>query len=591
MSNEKWLLKNIKADYKKLANNFKVSELICKIILNRNIRDPKLMDSFINPNLDKLHNPRLMKDMELGVNIMKESIHNGLKIRICGDYDQDGTSSILTLYNGLKRCGADVDYVIPHRIHDGYGINDRIMEEAKEDGIELMITCDNGISAIEPIKFAKELGLKVIVTDHHDIPYVQNKKGEKEYFLPQGDAVINPKRLDCAYPFKELCGAGVAFKFIQVLYEEMNIKIEASYELLEFVAMATVCDVVDLIDENRVIVREGLKRIHKTENLGLKALIKETGIEEKVVNTYALGFVLGPCINASGRLESADIAVELFLTKDPVKAEENANKLHTLNEERKAMTISGLESVVEKIESSELIDDKVLVVYESSIHESIAGIIAGRVKDKYNKPSIVLTHSKEDGIAKGSARSIEEYNMFEELSKCKNLLCKFGGHPMAAGLSLEFSNIDKLRNQLNERTTLTEDDLMPKVYIDAHVPLDKLSNDLPEQLKLLEPFGKGNRKPLFAEKGISIKKIDILGKDYKVMKIALVSKNGRVLTGIHFGDVDAFQGYLAEKFGQSELDRAFGGQTNNIEIDITYLPSINEYRGTSTLQVVIQNYR
>lgn len=588
---QKWLLKNVKTDYKKLSNSFRVSELICKIILNRNIRDPRLIDSFINPSLKKLHNPRLMKDMELGVNIMKESICKGSKIRICGDYDQDGTSSILTLYNGLKRCGANVDYVIPHRINDGYGINKRIIEEAKADGIELIITCDNGIAAIEAVKLAKELEMKVIVTDHHDIPYVQNENGEKEYFLPEGDAVIDPKRLDCEYPFKELCGAGVALKFIQVLYEEMNIKIEESYELLEFVAMATVCDVVDLIDENRIIVREGLKRINKTKNLGLKALIKATGIKDKVVNTYALGFVLGPCINASGRLESAEIAVELFLTKDSVKAEENANKLHNLNEERKAMTIDGFESVTKQIESSKLMHDKVLVAYEPSIHESIAGIIAGRVKDKYNKPTIVLTKSKEIGIAKGSARSIEEYNMFEELTKCKDLLSKFGGHPMAAGLSLDNSNIDKLRDKLNEKTTLTEDDIIPKIYIDAHVPLDMVSNNLPEELKILEPFGKGNRKPLFAEKGVKIKKIDILGKGYKVMKMVLVSKRGRSLTGIHFGDVDLIQEYLVEKFGQEELNNAFGGQNNNIEIDITYLPSINEYRGNKTLQIVIQNYR
>ncbi|MBF8983372.1 single-stranded-DNA-specific exonuclease RecJ [Lutibacter sp. B2] len=588
---QKWILKNSKADYKKLSSNFGVSELICKIIINRNIKDFKLIDSFINPDINKFHNPRGMKDMELGVNRIKESIYKRLKIRICGDYDQDGTSSVITFYNGLKRCGANVDYVIPHRVMDGYGINERIIEEAKRDGIDVIITCDNGISAAEPVKLAKELGMSVIVTDHHDIPYVENEKEEKEYFLPEADAVINPKRLDCEYPFKELCGAGVAFKFIQVLYEEMNIPIEESYELLEFVAMATVCDVVDLIDENRVIVREGLKRINTTNNIGLQALIKATGMEDKAVNTYSLGFVLGPCINASGRLDSAEMAVKLFLTKDPVKAEIYAKKLHDLNEQRKAMTIAGLEKVVEQIESSKLIKDKVLVVYEPSIHESIAGIIAGRVKDKYNKPTIVLTKSKEEGMAKGSARSIEVYNMFEELSRCKDLLCKFGGHPMAAGLSLDFSNIDKLRDQLNEKTILTEEDLIPIVYIDAHVPLDMVSNHLPEELKILEPFGKGNRKPLFAEKGVKIKKIDILGKDYKVMKMALVSKNGRILTGIHFGNVDSMQEYLAGKFGREALNNAFAGQPNNIEIDITYLPSINEYRGNRTLQIVIQDYR
>ena len=439
---EKWYLRNVKVNLKKMSETLGVSKLLCKMMVNRGITNYRFMDSFISPSLDKLHDQRLMKDIELGVDIIKDSIAKGEKIRISGDYDQDGNSAILTLYKGMKRCGANVDYVIPHRIMDGYGINERIIEEAKAEGVHVIITCDNGISAFEPLKLAKELGMKVIVTDHHDIPYIEDQEGNKEYILPEADAIINPKRKDCEYPFKELCGAGVAFKFIQVLYDEIGISVEESYDLLEFVAMGTVCDVVDLIDENRIIVKEGLKKINQTDNIGLKALIKATGLEDRIINTYSLGFVIGPCINACGRVDSADIAVELFLTDNFEEAEEYANKLHSLNEERKKMTKEGFDKVIEKIELDGLTDQKVLVVYEPSVHESIAGIIAGRVKDKYYKPTIVLTESKDEDRVKGSGRSIEEYNMFEEISKVKDLLTAFGGHPMAAGLSLDISKVD-----------------------------------------------------------------------------------------------------------------------------------------------------
>ena len=588
---EKWFLRNVKADLDKMSRSLGISKLLCKIMVNRDIKDYKLMDSYIYPNLSKLHNPRLMKDIELGVDIIKESIGKGEKIRISGDYDQDGNSAILTLYKGMKRCGANVDYVIPHRVRDGYGINKRIVEEAKNDGIHIIITCDNGISAFEPVKLAKELGMKVIVTDHHDISYIEDEGGNKEYFLPEADAIINPKRLDCNYPFKELCGAGVAFKFIQVLYEEMGIDIEESYELLEFVAMGTVCDVVDLIDENRIIAKEGLERINETKNLGLQTLIKATGLEGKDINTYSLGFVLGPCINASGRLDSADIAVELFLTNDFERAEEYANKLHTLNEERKAMTKEGYNLVVQKIELGEFIDKKVLVVYEPSVHESIVGIIAGRIKDKYYKPTIVLTKSKNEDMAKGSGRSIEEYNMFEEISKCKDLLDRFGGHPMAAGLSLDISNIDGFSKMLNRQATLAEDDLLPKVYIDMHLPLEYISFSLVEELQVLEPFGKGNSRPLFAERNIGVKRGFILGKNQNVLKLKLVTKNNKLIDGLYFGDIEEFEIKLINKFGKEEVDKMYKGIDNRVELDIVYVPTINEYMGNRNLQIIIQNYR
>ena len=588
---EKWYIRNVKGDLDKISSNLGISKFLSKLLLNRHIIGYRLMDSFINPSLDKLHNPWLMKDMDKGVNLIVESIKKGKKIRISGDYDQDGNSAILTLYKGLRRCGAKVDYVIPHRIVDGYGINKRIVKEAKKDGIDLIITCDNGISAFEPIRLAKDLGIKVIVTDHHDITYKEDGDGTKKYILPDAEAVINPKRWDCKYPFKELCGAGVAFKLIQALYMKMNIDIEESYELLEFVAMGTVCDVVDLIDENRIIVKEGLNRINNTNNLGLKALIKATGLEGKNINTYSLGFVIGPCINASGRLDKADIAVELFLTEDQEKAQKYANRLHELNEKRKTMTEKGYERVVNQIETTDLKKQDVLVVFEPKIHESVAGIIAGRIKDKYYKPTIVLTQSKEEGIAKGSGRSIEEYNMFEEISNHEELLIAFGGHPMAAGLSLDVFSIDEFRDRLNRDVSLTVDDLTPKVYIDMHLPLDYINFALVEELEKLEPFGKGNPKPLFGEKNVKVKRGFILGNNQNVLKLLLLTKKGRIIDGIYFGDIEQFERQMCEKFGQEELDKMYKGLDNNIVLDIIYTPMINEYMGNRNIQVNIQNYR
>ena len=577
---QKWLIKNKKANYSEMSRALKVSELICKIMINRNITGFELMESFVNPTLDKLHNPRLMKDIELGAGLVKKAIEDNKKIRVCGDYDQDGNSSVLTLLNGIKKCGGDVDYVIPHRVKDGYGINEDIVKRASDDNIDLIITCDNGISAHSAVEYARELGIEIIVTDHHDV-------GET---LPNGHAVINPKRQDCSYPFKELCGAGVAFKFVQVLYEDFKIDSDELFKLLEFVAMATVCDIVDLVDENRIIVKEGLSRINKTENIGIKALIKATGLEGKEITTYALGFVTGPCVNAGGRLDTADIAVELFLTDDEQLATEYAEKLHHLNEERKEMTKSGVESILDYVEKNIGDDQKVIVAYNPTIHESIAGIIAGRVKDKYHKPTLVITDTAGDGMSKGSARSIEQYNMYEELCGVSELLEKFGGHPMAAGFSIKTSNIDSLRNALNKNETLTEDDLIPKLYIDGHIPVESLNMKMTEELDILEPFGKGNRKPLFADKGLIMKKMDILGSNYRIIKSTL-SKNGKFVTAVYFGDIEQWEEYLTEKFGEDEVQRAFNGQDNDITLDITYRPSINEFRGRKSLQIIIEDYR
>ncbi|NLX62577.1 MAG: single-stranded-DNA-specific exonuclease RecJ [Tissierellia bacterium] len=588
---EKWFLRNVKGNLDAISKRLNISKILSRLLLNRGIKDLKLMDSFINPSLDKLHNPRLIKDMEEGVKILKESILNNEKIRICGDYDQDGNSAILTLYKGITRCGGRVDYVIPHRIIDGYGINERIVEEAKDDGVDLIITCDNGISAFEAVKLAKELGMKIIVTDHHEISCTYDHKGNIEYRLPKADAVINPKRLDCKYPFKELCGAGVAFKFVQVLYEEMGIDVEESYDLLEFVAMGTVCDVVDLVDENRIIVKEGLKRINNTNNKGLKALIKTTGLEGRTINPYSLGFVIGPSINASGRLDRADIAVELLLTSNEDLAYKYAEKLHSLNIERKYMTEEGIERVVSQIEKKGFKEDKVLVIYEKNIHESIAGIIAGRIKDMYYRPTIILTDSKNEGEIKGSARSIEEYDIFKEISKCKDLLNDFGGHPMAAGLSLNVENLEKLRVRLNEEANLTKEDLIPKIYIDMRLPLEYVSFELVEELKLLEPFGKGNPRPLFGEKNIPVVKAFKLGKNDNTLKLILKMKNGKTIEGLYFGDIEEFDRRMSKKFGQAEVSKMYKGIDNGIKIDIAYTPNINEYMGYRNLQIMIYYYR
>lgn len=588
---ERWYLRNVKVDLDHISNKGKISKLLVRILANRGIKDLRSIDSFINPTLDKLHNPRLMKDMEEGVKLVKDSIQKGEKIRIVGDYDQDGNSAILTLLKGIRRCKGRVDYVIPHRIRDGYGLNERIVREAKEDGVNLLITCDNGISALEPVKLAKNLGMKVIITDHHDVGFVEDEDGRKNYLLPEADAIINPKRQDCKYPFKNLSGAGVAFKFVQALYEEFNIDMDESYELLEFVAMGTVCDVVELIDENRIIVTEGLKRINNTQNIGLKALIRATGLEGKDINTYSLGFILGPCVNASGRLDSAEMAVELFLTEDENLASLYAEELYKLNEERKQMTEKGFEKAVDQIEQKGYDKEKVIVIYEPSIHESIAGIIAGRIKDRYYRPTILLTQSKDENKIKGSGRSIEEYNMFDEISKAKDLLTSFGGHPMAAGLSLNKSNLEDFRNRLNGQTTLTEKDLIPKIYIDIHLPLDYVSFNLVKELKLLEPFGKGNPKPLFGAKGIPVKRAFILGKNGNVLKLLLLTKSGRIIDGLYFGDIEEFENRLSKKYGMAELDRMYKGIDSAIKLDIVYTPSVNEYMGNKNLQVIIHNYR
>lgn len=588
MSNEKWLLRNRKVDLKAMSEKYKISQLLCKLMVNRDIIDENIINSYINPVYKYLHSPKTMKDVVFAVDIIKRKIQENKKIRIIGDYDVDGIISVFILYTALKKCGANVDYEIPDRIKDGYGINENILKIAYDEGVDTIITCDNGISAIDQIQYAKDLGLTVIVTDHHDIPFIE-EGGVRTFLSSQADAIINPKQIECEYKFKSICGAGVAFKFIEALYEEIGIDKEECYKLIEFVAIATVCDVVDLIDENRIFVKNGLNMLNNTKNIGIKALKKASGLEDKEITAYHLGFVIGPCLNASGRLDSAKKGLELLLMEDDEEADKLAQEIVDLNDARKNMTKEGVDRAINIIDSTDINNDKILVVYIPDIHESLAGIVAGRVKEKYNKPTIILTKS-EEGV-KGSARSIEEYNMFEGLLACKELLDKFGGHPMAAGLSLQEDKIDELRNALNNKCELTDEDLTRKIMIDSSLPLEYLNLYLIEELNVLEPFGKGNSKPVFGVRDVKITKAMLLGTDNNVLKLKLLTNNNITIDAMIFNDIENFESKIIKKYGNEELDNLYNKSNNNIFMDFTFYPSINEWNGNKSIQIIVNGIR
>ena len=581
------MVRNVKFNTVKLAQDLGVSEVVAKLLVNRGIYNLDIAKEFLNSSINNLYNGLDMLGMSGAVELMKNSILNGEKILIVGDYDVDGVISTYILYTAIKRCGGDVNFHIPDRIKEGYGINESIIRKASEDKVDIIITCDNGIAAIDQVKLAKELGIKVIITDHHDVPFIEENE-ERKYVVPDADFVINPKQENCNYKFDKICGAGVAYKFIECLYKEFNIDKEELYDLLQYVAIATVCDVVDLISENRIIVKEGLKRINNTSNIGLRALFKETGLEDKEITVYSLGFVIGPSINASGRLEQAEWALKMLLSDNEIEAKELAEKLNDLNKERQELTKEGLEEAIEIIEKNNMTKDKVLVVYLEDVHESIAGIIAGRVREKYNLPTIILTKAH-DG-AKGSGRSIEEYNMFEELLKCKDLIGKFGGHPMAAGMSIPNENIDEFRNRLNNVTTLTDEDIIPKVSIDMGLSLSQINYELIDQISLLEPYGKANPKPTFGMKKLKVVEARILGKNRNVLKLKLT--DGRLyIEGIYFGDIEGFENSVKDELGEIEYNKVFSGASNNLYLDIICMPDINEFNGNKKVQLVISNYR
>ena len=588
MSNEKWLLRNKKVDLKAMSEKYKISQLLCKLMVNRDIIDENIINSYINPIYKYLHSPKTMKDVVIAVDIIKRKIQENKKIRIIGDYDVDGIISVFILYTALKKCGANVDYEIPDRIKDGYGINENIVKVAYDEGVDTIITCDNGISAIDQIQYAKDLGLTVIVTDHHDVPFIE-EDGVRTFLSSQADAIINPKQIECEYKFKSICGAGVAFKLIEALYEEIGMDKEECYKLIEFVAIATVCDVVDLIDENRIFVKNGLEMLNNSKNIGINALKKACGLEDKEITAYHLGFVIGPCLNASGRLDSAKKGLELLLMEDDEEAKNLAQEIVDLNDARKNMTKEGVDRAINIIDSTDINNDKILVVYIPDIHESLAGIVAGRVKEKYNKPTIILTKS-EEGV-KGSARSIEEYNMFEGLLACKELLDKFGGHPMAAGLSLQEDKVDELRKALNNKCELTDEDLTRKIMIDSSLPLEYLNLHLIEELNVLEPFGKGNSKPVFGVRDAKITKAILLGKDKNVLKLKLLTNNNITIDAMIFNDLENFESKIIEKYGNEELDNLYNKSNNNIPMDFTFYPSINEWNGNKSIQIVVNGIR
>lgn len=588
MSNEKWLLRNKKVDLKAMSEKYKISQLLCKLMVNRDIIDENIINSYINPIYKYLHSPKTMKDVVIAVDIIKRKIQENKKIRIIGDYDVDGIISVFILYTALKKCGANVDYEIPDRIKDGYGINENIVKVAYDEGVDTIITCDNGISAIDQIQYAKDLGLTVIVTDHHDVLFIE-EDGVRTFLSSQADAIINPKQIECEYKFKSICGAGVAFKLIEALYEEIGMDKEECYKLIEFVAIATVCDVVDLIDENRIFVKNGLEMLNNSKNIGINALKKACGLEDKEITAYHLGFVIGPCLNASGRLDSAKKGLELLLMEDDEEAKNLAQEIVDLNDARKNMTKEGVDRAINIIDSTDINNDKILVVYIPDIHESLAGIVAGRVKEKYNKPTIILTKS-EEGV-KGSARSIEEYNMFEGLLACKELLDKFGGHPMAAGLSLQEDKVDELRKALNNKCELTDEDLTRKIMIDSSLPLEYLNLHLIEELNVLEPFGKGNSKPVFGVRDAKITKAILLGKDKNVLKLKLLTNNNITIDAMIFNDLENFESKIIEKYGNEELDNLYNKSNNNIPMDFTFYPSINEWNGNKSIQIVVNGIR
>lgn len=585
---EKWVLKNKKADFLQIVEEHKISEVLTRLLVNRDLIDKDEIDRFLNPRYENLHSPKDMKDILDASNLIIEKIKHQKRIRIVGDYDVDGVASTYILYTALKQCGAIVDYEIPDRIKDGYGININIIEQAYHEGIDTILTCDNGIAAIEQVERAKELGMTIVVTDHHDIPYtlIEDKK---EYKVPMAHAVVNPKQEDCKYPFKGLCGAAVAFKLIHILYDYYGIGEKALNQLIEIVAIATICDVMDLVDENRIMVKKGLELLKNTGNLGLRALMELNNIVPSKLAVYHLGFIIGPCLNASGRLDTAKKGLSLLLSNTKEEADTLAKELKSLNDTRKEMTQKGFMQAVEMIENSDMKEDTVLVVYLEDCHESIAGIIAGRLKEKYYKPAIVLTKG-EHGV-KGSARSIEAYNIYEELNNYRDLMLKFGGHPMAAGLSLEYENVNILRKKLNDNSKLTKEDLMPKVVIDVVLPFGYLSEDLINEIERLEPFGKGNTKPLFAERNIKILKASLLGKDNNVLKLLVINEYDKIMDAIYFGDVEGLLAQIKDKYGQSEIDKLYQSRDNNVKLNITYYPSINEYNGRKTIQTVIQNYQ
>lgn len=585
---ENWVLLRKGADFQHISEKFHISPRVASLIRNRDVIGDDAIEKYLNGTLADLYDGMLMKDMDKAVAVLGEKIKENAKIRIIGDYDIDGIQSTYILLEGFRMLGADVDSDIPDRMKDGYGLNRNLIDRALEADVDTIITCDNGIAAAEEIAYAKSMGMTIVVTDHHEVPYTEIGAGRR-YILPEADAVVDPKQEDCTYPFKGLCGAAVAYKLVEALMETMGKDAEDADYLMENVAIATIGDVMDLVDENRIFVKQGLDMLKRTENLGLKALMECTGVNVDKLSSYHIGFVIGPCMNASGRLDTAKRALELLEAKKVAEADLLAGDLKALNDSRKDMTAQAVEEAFIQVENSELKDADVLVVYLPECHESLAGIVAGRIREKYYRPVFVLTKGAE-GL-KGSGRSIETWHMYEGLNRVKHLLSKFGGHKMAAGLSMPEENLEQFRKEINEKSGITPEDLNEKIAIDMQLPFECVNEKFIGELAVLEPFGKGNARPVFAERQVQVESARILGKNKNVLKLQVKDLHGTRMDAMYFGDVNTFVEYVREKFGDIACECLLHGHGHGIVMAFTYYPDINEYQGVRTPQIVIQNYK
>lgn len=585
---ENWVLLRKGADFQHISEKFHISPRVASLIRNRDVIGDDAIEKYLNGTIADLYDGMLMKDMDKAVAVLGEKIKENAKIRIIGDYDIDGIQSTYILLEGFRMLGADVDSDIPDRMKDGYGLNRNLIDRALEADVDTIVTCDNGIAAAEEIAYAKSMGMTIVVTDHHEVPYTEIGAGRR-YILPEADAVVDPKQEDCTYPFKGLCGAAVAYKLVEALMEAMGKDAEDADYLMENVAIATIGDVMDLVDENRIFVKQGLDMLKRTENLGLKALMGCTGVNVDKLSPYHIGFVIGPCMNASGRLDTAKRALELLEAKKVAEADLLAGDLKALNDSRKDMTAQAVEEAFIQVENSELKDADVLVVYLPECHESLAGIVAGRIREKYYRPVFVLTKGAE-GL-KGSGRSIETWHMYEGLNRVKHLLSKFGGHKMAAGLSMPEENLEQFRKEINEKSGITPEDLNEKIAIDMQLPFECVNEKFIGELAVLEPFGKGNARPVFAERQVQVESARILGKNKNVLKLQMKDLHGTRMDAMYFGDVNTFVEYVREKFGDIACECLLRGHGHGIVMAFTYYPDINEYQGVRTPQIVIQNYK
>lgn len=589
MKKERWRLYAKKADFAAISKAYGINQVTARIMRNRGVETKEEIESYLKGDLDYLSDPALMKDADKAASLLEAAIVNNELIAISSDFDNDGIFSGLLLKEAIIELGGRAAIFTPNRVMEGYGVNSRIVEEANANGASVLLTCDNGIAAFEAIDEAKKLGMTVIVTDHHEVPFEEHD-GKKIYLLPKADAIVDPKQEDCAYPFKSLCGTGVAYQLMTLLFRRMKRTMSRQEIFLQYTAIATVADVMELVGENRILVRKGLSYLNHTNHIGLRALMEVCGISPEQVRAYHIGFILGPCFNAAGRLDTIVHALALLESKEYDQALALAGELWAMNEERKELTRVGTERAVELIEHATWKDEHVYLVYIKDCHESVAGIIAGRLRERYYRPVLVFTDASEEGQIKASGRSIDDYDMFTELSAFRNLFLRFGGHKMAAGLTMEKKNLEILRDGLNARCTLTQTQLMPLVMIDAAMPLGYISEEVIADLEKLEPFGRANEKPLFAQQHLSVLRLSRIGKNRNVVKMSVMGPEGIIMDALYFGDTDVFFDFLEEEYGRDNVAAALRGMRNTIDIGVTYYPQINEFQGKRSLQIVIQNY-